>query len=150
MTNNATREDNMRHINPVLVIVFLISGVVLSAQAAGTFDGKWIGTAPEAGDCGVLTVTLVVANNMVGGAVSGKHGSPSINPAPIASGGTAHVNYGRFQAGIRFSGDQFAGNFQTFCGVRDTTANEFSRSEIGPNAGIDGCQPDKHGSLQLA
>jgi len=111
----------MKHIGAFLAAFLLFMGVL--ARAAGPQDGKWIGTAPDAGDCGVLTVTLVVANNMVAGIVSGKHGSPSFNPTPIAPDGTAQVEYGptqHFKASIRFSGDQFTGSFQSFCGVRNT------------------------------
>jgi hypothetical protein len=118
---SAKRENNLKRINRVPAMVFLISMVVLSAHAAGLFDGRWVGTAPEAGDCGVLTVTLLVTNNVIGGTVSGKHGSPSINPVQVGPDGTAHVKYGQFQGGVRFSVDQFAGNFQTFCGLRDAT-----------------------------
>ena len=110
----------MRRISLLISITSLTSAVMFSARASGPFDGKWIGTAPEAGDFSVLTVTLIVTDNTIAGTVSGKHGSPSINPALIASDGTVQIKYGPFQAGIRFSGDQSTGKFQTRCGVRDT------------------------------
>ena len=51
-----------------------VSGIV--ARSAGPYDGKWSGQGPEKGDCGVLTVTLVISDNKITGTVTGKHGSP--------------------------------------------------------------------------
>jgi hypothetical protein len=63
----------------VLGLVFLEA--VAPASSAGQYDGRWVGTAPEAGDCGVLTVTMMIGSNTITGFVSGKHGSPSIDSA---------------------------------------------------------------------
>lgn len=104
-----------RTILPILCLVF-----VSQSWAAGTYDGKWVGTAPEAGDCGVLTVTLNVASNTVTGTVSGRHGSPAILPIEIGPDGVAQVQYAPFQARVRFAGEQFQGSFQTYCGLRNT------------------------------
>jgi hypothetical protein len=84
-----------------------------------------VGTAP-AGDCGVLTVTLIISNNQITtGTVSGKHGAPTVRPASIAPDGTAEITYSgtakSFAASLRFSGDQFTGNFGTFCGPQQLT-----------------------------
>jgi hypothetical protein len=110
-------------IKQALSTTLLSALLAISAHAAGPFDGKWVGTAPDAGDCGVLTVTLTVADNMLAGTVVGKHGTGTISPTRIATDGTVQVKYGdsrNFQAGIRFAGDQLAGRFDSFCGVRDT------------------------------
>jgi hypothetical protein len=49
-------------------------------RAGGQFDGQWVGTAPEAGDCGVLTVTLTVVDDRVTGTVIGRHGTATSAP----------------------------------------------------------------------
>jgi len=96
------------------------------ASAAGSYDGKWVGTAPEAGDCGLLTVTLFVKDNAISGTVSGKHGAPAIDSGTIAADGTALVTYApgaAFKGNLRFSGNQFAGNFNSVCGTRAVTGS---------------------------
>jgi hypothetical protein len=97
-----------------------------NAFAAGPFDGKWVGTAPEAGDCGQLVVTLMVADGKITGTVAGKHGTPSIESGRVSADGTAELHYGAkqgFRAGIRFVGDSFRGDFETFCGARATVGS---------------------------
>ena len=101
------------------LLLAIVAGI---ARAASPYDGKWMGTAPEAGDCGVLTVTLFVKDGSItGGTVSGKHGSPTVHPAAIAQDGLVTLTYGPFQATARLAGAQFTGNFQTFCGTRAVT-----------------------------
>jgi hypothetical protein len=99
--------------------------VCCGVMAAGSYDGNWVGTAPEFGDCGVLTVTIVVHDNQITGTVNGKHGNPTIFPTAIGADGTARIMYmgqtTSFTASVRFSGDQFTGNFGTFCGLRAVT-----------------------------
>lgn len=90
----------------------------MQASAAGPYDGKWVGTAPEAGDCGMLTVTMTITNNAISGTVSGKHGGPQIEPASIQPDGTAWLSYKPFQGSVKISGSNFTGQFNTFCGVR--------------------------------
>src|SRR5579859_5734049 len=117
----------MLHRTLIAIAVLAFAMLLAAADAAGPFDGKWVGTAPEAGDCGVLTVTLVVANNQITGTVAGKHGSPTIRTGAIATDGTANVTYAignsssAFSGTIKFVGNAFSGRFQTVCGFRDTT-----------------------------
>src|SRR5438067_1978308 len=98
----------MNRIFASLAIIATVLGGAAS-RAASPYDGKWVGTAPEAGDCGVLTVTIVVKDNVISGNVSGKHGSPYIRSGTVGSDGTAQVNYtisgdrGR-DGTVRFSG----------------------------------------------
>jgi hypothetical protein len=106
---------------PCLILVGILTGV---AVAADSYDGKWIGTAPDAGDCGILTVTLAINDNSITATVSGKHGAPHSLPAKIASDGTAQLKYGQFQGTVRLAGSQFTGNFQTFCDVRTVTGTK--------------------------
>jgi hypothetical protein len=106
------------------MIALVTSVMVVSiASAAGSYDGKWVGTAPDAGDCGVLTVTLAISGTTISGTVAGEHGSPSIKTAAVAADGSAHMTYGTqpFEANARFSGSQFSGQFMTFCGIRQVT-----------------------------
>jgi len=105
-----------------IIAGMLLACATLSAHADASFDGKWLGIAPEAGDCGALLVTLTVTGNMVAGTATGKHGTGTISPTAIAADGTTQVKYGpnmRFQARIRFVGDQFTGTFDSYCGARD-------------------------------
>ncbi len=92
--------------------------------AADQYDGKWVGTAPDKGDCGVLTVTLVVGGGTITGNVSGKHGTVTITSGKVEADATAHVKYTRtlgYEGTLKFSGDRFEGQFMTMCGLRDVT-----------------------------
>jgi CubicO group peptidase (beta-lactamase class C family) len=136
----------MRYLKRPLLAIAMVAAVIfagVSALADGRLDGKWVGTAPEAGDCGVLTVTIVVTNNTIrGGTVSGNHGYTFINPASIAPDGTAQIEYGLYgqaQTGIQFSGDQFTGRFRTVCGLRDTTGKRVQLVPVGAEAAA--CAP---------
>jgi len=107
---------------PALIALTMGSAV---ASAAGPYDGKWVGTAAEAGDCGVLTVTLIVKDNAITGTVNGKHGTPPIDSGTVAPDGTALVTYAprAFKGNIRFTGNRFIGNFNSVCGVRAVTGS---------------------------
>lgn len=93
-----------------------------AAIAAGPYDGTWTGTAPDAGDCGVLTVQMTITDNQITGTANGKHGSATLEPATVGADGTVRVTYAgpmtSFGAAVRFSGDHFTGSFDTFCGTR--------------------------------
>jgi hypothetical protein len=109
-----------------LILAFAISFAGTSSHAAGPFDGKWVGTAPEAGDCGQLVVTLTITDSKITGTVAGKHGPPSIQSGDVAADGRARVLYADqqgFDGAIQFSGDNFRGNFKSFCGLRDVTGS---------------------------
>ena len=111
-------------------IASLLTGLVFVASvgsnAAGPFDGKWVGTAPDAGDCGQLVVTLVITDGKITGTVAGKHGSPPIDSGVVSPDGTAHITYSprtNFQGNLQLSGDAFRGHFDTFCGTRETVGS---------------------------
>jgi hypothetical protein len=94
----------------------------LSAYAADQYDGKWVGTAPDKGDCGVLTVTMIIGGSTICGNVSGKHGSPTITSGKVEGDGTARVVYTAtlsYEGTLRFPPDRFEGQFMTMCGLRD-------------------------------
>jgi hypothetical protein len=100
--------------------------VITGSYAAGPFDGKWVGTAPEAGDCGQLVVTLTITDSKISGTVAGKYGSPSIESGVVAVDGSAKVQYAaqqKFDGAIQFSGGNFRGNFKSFCGLRDVVGS---------------------------
>jgi hypothetical protein len=110
--------------------VLMAAMACVNANAAGPFDGKWVGTAPEAGDCGQLLVTLVVADGTITGTVAGKHGAPPIESGRIATDGTAQLRYAGkqgFRANVKFVGDGFRGTFDTFCGTRATVGSRVPR-----------------------
>jgi len=118
MIQGNERDAGMRRIVVACMLV-----VPAAWGAPGPFDGKWVGTAPEAGDCGVLTVTIMVTDNLLTGNVSGKKGSPPIVTTSLGSDGTAKVRYAQFEGSLRLrlSGAQFTGSFNTFCGLRAVT-----------------------------
>jgi hypothetical protein len=93
-----------------------------AAHAAGRFDGRWLGLAPAAGDCGVMTVSLVVTDDRISGTVAGLHDTEAIvEPALVSTGGTAQFALAGglgFSATVRFSGLAFTGNFLSHCGLR--------------------------------
>ncbi len=87
------------HGGPVKTILAAITGIlalglgaapptILEAHAADQYDGKWVGTAPDAGDCGVLTVAMVIGGSTITGNVSGNHGSVAINSGKVEADGT--------------------------------------------------------------
>jgi hypothetical protein len=93
------------------------------SNAAGSFDGNWVGTSPAVGDCGQLVVKLLITDGKIAGTVAGKHGSPSIDSGVVAENGSAQVRYAvkqGFRGNIQFSGNNFRGSFDTFCGSRET------------------------------
>ena len=98
-----------------------------AALAAGVYDGNWTGTAPDAGDCGVLTVQMTVVGDQITGTATGKHGSATIKPAAVGADGTVRVIYAgpmtAFGGAVRFSRDRFTGNFDSFCGTRAVTGS---------------------------
>jgi hypothetical protein len=102
--------------------VACLLGVLFAAPAASVsdnpFDGKWIGTAPDAGDCGVLTLSITVYNGWINGTVKGSHGVPKIEPTQIGSDGTAQVSYYKFKGTLKLLGIILAGTFDSFCGLR--------------------------------
>jgi hypothetical protein len=112
----------MRKIAIAMLLVCVTTAPPASA-AAGPFDGQWVGTAPEAGDCGVLTVSLAIKDSMLTGTVSGKKGSP---PIVTTSDGTAKVRYAQFEGSLKLSDAQFSGTFNTFCGMRSVTGKRAS------------------------
>jgi len=96
-------------------------------SGAGPFDGTWVGAAPEARDCGVLSVTLVIGENKITGTVSGKHGSPRITSGAVGPNGTAQVTYAPnlgFSGTVQFSGDRFTGTFGSVCGARSVSGRK--------------------------
>jgi hypothetical protein len=105
--------------------VAIALAAMLSPAHAG-YDGTWVGKSPAAGDCGPLTVILIVSGNTIGGTVSGKNGNPRIRPVVFSPTGVVNVDYARFTASIRFSGNQFTGQFNTFCGVRQVVGTRSS------------------------
>jgi hypothetical protein len=113
----------MRKIAIAMLFVCVTTARPASA-ASGPFDGQWVGTAPEAGDCGVLTVSVAVRDNMLTGTVSGKKGSPPIVTTSVGSDGTAKVRYARFEGSVDLSGARFTGTFDTFCGLRSVTGKK--------------------------
>ena len=115
----------MRKIAIAMLFVCVTTARPASA-ALGPFDGQWVGTAPEAGDCGVLTVSLAIKDNMLTGTVSGKKGSPPIVTTSVGSDGTAKARYGQFEGSVKLSGAQFTGTFNTFCGMRSVTGKKVS------------------------
>jgi hypothetical protein len=117
----------MRNLAGALAALVMLAGP--AAIAAGPYDGQWVGTAPDAGDCGVLTVTLTINGSAISGNVTGKRGSPSIQSGAIAADGSAHVTYSlgqnerSLEGNARFSGNQFSGQFATMCGIRQVTGS---------------------------
>jgi hypothetical protein len=108
-----------------LIAIGALGFVVNTAFAAvGPYDGRWIGTAPDAGQCGVLTVTLMITDNLMTGTVNGKRGSPTIVTTSVASDGTAKAKYAQFEGTVKLSGTQFTGSFDTFCGIRAVTGTK--------------------------
>jgi hypothetical protein len=106
-------------------IGLLIAASGSSVGAVTPFDGKWVGTAPEAGDCGQLVVTMTIADGKITGAVAGKHGAPPIDSGAVTANGAAELHYAKqgFRANVRFEGNTFRGNFDTFCGPRATVGS---------------------------
>jgi hypothetical protein len=100
----------------------LLANSVSSVGAVTSFDGKWVGTAPEAGDCGQLVVTMTISDGKISGTVAGKHGAPPIDSGTVEANGAAELRYAKqgFRANVRFEGNAFRGNFDTFCGPRPT------------------------------
>jgi hypothetical protein len=114
-----------------VVAVVKIAGANMACRAGGQFDGQWVGTAPKAGDCGVLTVTLTIVDDRITGTVVGRHGTDYIGGATVSSVGTAAVAYGGTGRGsVRFWGNTFAGTFGSFCGRRNVTG---ARAASGKN-----------------
>ncbi len=108
----------------MIAIGLVASSMAVTAYAADQYDGKWVGTAPDKGDCGLLTVTMVIGGSTISGNVSGKHGSPRISSGKVEADGSARVKYGPtlgYEGTLRFSGDKFDGQFMTLCGLRDVT-----------------------------
>jgi hypothetical protein len=95
----------------------------MSPQRA--WPATWAGSstaAPAAGDCGVLTVTLTIADDRITGTVVGRHGTGYIDAATVSPDGTAAVAYGGTGRGsVRFSGNTFAAIFDSLCGRRNAT-----------------------------
>lgn len=104
-----------------IIGLLAITLAAVAAYSAGPYDGTWRGQGEARGDCGVLTVNLVVRDNAITGTVSGQHGSPPITSGIIGANGSARVKYAAaqgFEGTIQFSPDQFDGQFMTFCGTR--------------------------------
>jgi hypothetical protein len=105
-----------------VVVAINIAGASMACHAGGQFDGQWVGTAPEAGDCGILTVTLTVVDDRITGTVVGRHGIGYIAAAAVSPDGAAEVAYGGTGKGwLKFSGNTFSGSFGSYCGRRDVT-----------------------------
>ena len=103
----------------------------MACHAGGRFDGKWVGTAPEAGDCGVLTVTLTIVDDRITGTVVGRRGVGYIGAATVSSDGTAEVAYGGTGRGsVSFSGNAFAATFGNLCGRRNVTGARATSGRI--------------------
>jgi hypothetical protein len=106
----------------MLAAISIIGWYAACAHASGPFDGKWVGTAPEKGDCGVLTVTIdVVDGRVVSGSVVGNHGSPPIDWGFVQPNGFGKVQYSSQPtntAQLTFAGNVFTGWFPTMCGRR--------------------------------
>jgi hypothetical protein len=106
------------------LVAALLCNAVQPAWASGPFDGLYQGQGEAKGDCGILTVTLTVRDNVITGSVAGAHGSPTITSGTVASDGAAHVKYAPangFEADEKFSASWFVGKFMTFCRTRDVT-----------------------------
>jgi hypothetical protein len=104
---------------------FLAFALAFAGPAhADQYDGTWVGSSPAAGDCGPLTVILIVSGKTIGGTVSGKNGSPRIRPISFPQTGVVSIDYARFTASVRFSGNRFTGQFNTFCGVRQVVGTK--------------------------
>jgi hypothetical protein len=98
----------------------------VSPARADNFSGTWTGQAPAAGDCGILTVILVVSGETLSGTVSGKNGNPPIRPVRLPPSGVVSIDYARFSGSIRFSGNRFTGQFASFCGIRQVVGTKSS------------------------
>jgi hypothetical protein len=111
----------------ILVAVGFGCGIAVAANAASPYDGRWLGTAPEAGDCGVLTVNItVIDGKVVAGTVSGRHASPPIDWGFVRPDGFGKIQYSTqptLTAILTFSGNQFTGLFPTHCGKRPVSGS---------------------------
>jgi hypothetical protein len=115
-----------------IVVAINVAAAGVACHAGGQFDGQWVGTGPEAGDCGVLTVTLTIVDDRITGTVVGRHGTGYIGGATVSPDATAAVAYGGTGRGsIRFSGNTFAGTFGSFCGRRNVTGARATRGKDG-------------------
>lgn len=108
------------------------AGIVLGASvaySAGPFDGKWNGSAQPQGDCrGILTIEMTIVNGIINGAVQSSVPTPQgytrgtlIPAGPVAPDGTVNVSIGtatHYPAVLRFTGDGFAANINSWCGLR--------------------------------
>jgi hypothetical protein len=106
----------------ILTVIGVIVTFAGGAHASGPFDRTWVGTAPEKGDCGILTVTINVADGkVVGGSVVGNHGAPPIDWGFVQPNGFGKVQYSSqptSTAQLTFAGNVFTGWFPTMCGRR--------------------------------
>ena len=65
---------------------------------------------------------IEVLGGRIAGMVVGRHGTGYIDGAMVLPDGTAEVHYGgTVAASMRFSGNSFAGNFDSICGRRNVT-----------------------------
>lgn len=122
-TDNSKDDNRMKK----TAIALAATALVLTASpsvgtAASPFDGKWAGTAPEAGECGQLVITMTITDGQISGTVAGRKGSPPILSGRVSVAGEAEISYAPsqgFKASIKFVKDTFAGRFDTFCGTRE-------------------------------
>ena|SRR5207248_5218706 len=110
------------------LIIFLVSVLFASVQAAGPFDGKWVGEAPSIEGCGVWKFYFTVVNGSVSGYVEGilqgQLARGDVLSGAVNTDGTAQIVWGKnnhFQGGFRFAGDALAGRFVGACGEASMT-----------------------------
>lgn len=95
-----------------------------AAYAAGAFDGNWSGTGEAKGECGVLSVAMIVKDNKISGSIKGAKGTAAISSGTVETDGSAKIKYQNSGATVKFSKDTFVGNFATLCGVREATGKK--------------------------
>lgn len=101
----------------ITAILLLATG----ANAAGPFDGDWLGVDPANSQCNSpVEIVLQINNNQITGHVTGARGTGYITPSPIGTNGTAHIVYGgsrlTLEADIRFGGNRFDTDVSSACG----------------------------------
>jgi hypothetical protein len=102
-----------------LVIIPLACMAPLAASAVGPYDGRWTGQRDVGGNCGTVTVELVVRNNRLSGAVHSSMETSTITNARVGADGNLKFNTSNRPArygAVSFSSIGFEMNIHTACG----------------------------------